>query len=203
MLKHGTRLGIALGIVPALLFIKVAQAVSLSLTPTNQTVFLGDTITLEVQISDLGDFTSPSLSGFDLDLSYNAAILSFNNVDFGSFLDTSGLGTFTDVNTDTPGIVNFAEVSFDDASDLNTTQPDNFVLAQLNFTAISTGISSLNLTVNDLGDENTNPLILDQLLGASSISVMQPTTSTPEKGFSLLTLSLTLLGCIFSLHRKS
>jgi len=109
-------------------------------------------------ISGLTAGAAPSVSVFDLDVSFNPTILSFGSVAFGDpvlgdQLDLLGLGSFTStiVGVDT---VNLLELSFDPAAVLNALQPGDFTLATLTFNTLANGISSLGVVVNALGDSN-------------------------------------------------
>ena len=76
-----------------------AFATTISLTPTPQTVMLGNIFTMALEVSGLGDYASPSLGGFDITLLYDNSIMTIVNPDtdvvFGPYLgfvdgDSSG-----------------------------------------------------------------------------------------------------------------
>lgn len=52
-----------------------AHAISLSIVPSPQSVGVGGSVSVDLTISGLGNFASPSLSTFDLDVTFNPAIL--------------------------------------------------------------------------------------------------------------------------------
>lgn len=91
------------------------------------------------------------------------------------------------------GAVSFAEVSLDSDTDLNAAQPSSFILATLNFKAVTAATNSLiNLSVKDLSDENTNPLIVAGPRGGASVTVTSSPVKIPEPSFSPLVLGLTV-----------
>lgn len=132
-----------------------AQAgVIVSLTPDSAMVTLGDTLDVDVLIAGLRNFTPPSVGAFDLDVSFDAAILSPTGVTFGPFLgdpDPFAFETFTDFQFLT-GVVDFAEVSLLSPAELDGLQPSGFRLATLSFDAIATGVSPLMLTQISVDD---------------------------------------------------
>jgi hypothetical protein len=111
-----------------------AQAVSLSLEPSAQTVVLGNLVDVAVRIADLD---IPALSTFDLDISFDPGILTFSQATFGDpvlgdQLDILGLGSLTDAIPGV-GVVNLFELSFDLPEDLTALQAPSFTLATLTF----------------------------------------------------------------------
>ena len=139
-----------------------SQAVTLSFDPLSQDVLVGDQVDVGLVISGLGDYSPDSLSTFDLDVSFNPAILAFSSVAFGDpvlgdQLDLWGLGSWTEV---TPGVVtvNLYELSFDSPGDLDALQVGDFTLATLTFDTLSLGTSGLGITNCILGDALADPL---------------------------------------------
>lgn len=172
-------------------------ALSLNLLPALQSVSVGDAVAVKVEISDLGNFQAPSLSGFDLDVSFDPSVLIFNTVTFGdpTLGDLVNLSNTTGLTSVTPslGMVNFAEVSLDSDTALNAAQPSSFILATLNFKALTAAINSpINLSVKDLSDENTNSLTVAGTPGGASVTVTSSPVKIPEPSFSPLVLGLTV-----------
>ena len=96
-----------------------------TVTPSVATVAVGDMLTVDVIISDLGNFGGPSLSGFDLSLNFAVGVLSFVSVDFdpGQFLgNPSFFEAF--INPFAMGPNNFAEVSALPGAVLDALHPD-------------------------------------------------------------------------------
>jgi hypothetical protein len=140
------------------------HAVSLALAPSSVTVTAGDAVNVDVIISGLppGD----PLAAFDLDVAFNAGILSPVSVNFGSFLgDSSAFEAFTDVDFSTPGIVDFAEASLLSAAELAARQPLSFSLATLFFNATGNGTAPFSLSGVPL------------LVGASGNPIPEPATA--------------------------
>jgi hypothetical protein len=156
---------VVVSLILALSIPTASQAITIGFEPVTQDVILGDPAVVNLFISDLGDITAPSLSTFDLDISFDPTILDFSTATFGDpilgdQLDIWGLGSVTTV---TPGVgtLNLSELSFDSVDDLNNLQAGSFVLASLTFDTLALGTSSLNITSYTLGDAYGNPLTAD------------------------------------------
>lgn len=151
----------------------------LSIAPPTTVVGLGTPVDVALKISGLGDLMAPSLSEFDVDVSFDPAILALSSVVFGDPLlgdqfDLFGLGTFTDVIA-VVGTVSIFEASFDDPADLDSLQAGSFILATMTFDTIGLGISPLGLTIDTLGDAFGDPLAASVEGGAVSV-VPEPAT---------------------------
>ena len=179
--------------------IEPALAITLSLEPASQTIFTGDTATVDVKISDLGDLAPDSLGAFDLDITYDDSIVTFASIDFGTHLgDPSFFEAFTIVGTTAAGVVDFAEVSLLFDFELDALQPSSFTLATLTFTGKSEGSSLLEVTRDPflyLGDAFGDPFF-DLILKPGSITVeARESQTTPESSTSIGTaLILGLVG---------
>ncbi len=66
-----------------LLQIASAEAIDLSVSPSAQTVDLGDPASVDIVVSNLG---GEIVSAFDLDITYDASIIEATNVSFGPLL---------------------------------------------------------------------------------------------------------------------
>jgi hypothetical protein len=189
-----------LGAVALLLAAGTSQAITLSFNPVAQNVAMDSSVDVALMISGLGDGTGPSLGVFDLDVSFDPAILGFSSVAFGNQLDLFGLGSITCLDPGfgpcfdpaSPGVVNLFELSLDFPADLNDLQAGSFTLATLTFDALSAGTSALGIPNAILGDALGDPLTADtQSGGITSLS-----TSTVSEPPSLLLLALGLVGVI-------
>lgn len=175
------------------------QAASISVTPSTQSVNLGDQAVVSLDISGLGTGSAPSVGVFDIDLSFDASILALNSVTvgdpvLGDQLDLFALGSILGV-TPGAGTVNVFEISLDLPDDLNLLQADAFTLATFTFNTLAAGSSVLGLTLNALGDADGFPL--EATLTGGSIDVVgqeTPPVPTPE-GSAWVTYAL-LLGVL-------
>ena len=164
----------------------VSQAVTLSFDPGFQGVLVGDQADVDVVISGLGDdpanFYYQTISIFDLDISFDSAILGFNSAIFGD----PGLGDQLDIwsaggnpigaSVAVPGVLNIFEVSLDIPWDLEDFQADSFTLATLTFDTLALGTSPLNITINSLGDAWGVSLLPADLEPGSINVVPEPAT---------------------------
>jgi hypothetical protein len=128
----------------ALMFAVSAHAVPmLEFTPSVMSFNAGDTVSVEVQVTNLG---SEIVSAYDLDFLYDASILGANGVVFANNLgDPLFFESLQDHNIGTAGLVDFAEVSLLSDAELVSLQGPlmgTVSLATLEFTASSAGDSS-------------------------------------------------------------
>lgn len=176
----------------------IAQAVSLDVVPPSQTVTPGSQVDVTVAISGLGDGSAPSLGIFDIDVTFDPAVLSLNAVSFGDpilgdQLDLFGFGSFIS-STPGSGTINLFELSFDFPSDLDTLQAGAFTLASLTFDTLAEGTSLLGLNVNDLGDSFGDPLFAQ--VGTGSVTVNSPGPNPVPEPASILLLGSGLFGLV-------
>ena len=145
-----------------------ARAVSLSLLPASPSVYAGTPLAIDIVIGDLGAGVAPTLSAFDLDVSFDASVLSFDWVEFGfdlgipvtEALISSGLLAG-------PTRVDLAETSLLSNATLDANQPVTFVLATLLFLALAPGTSPLAITQAVLANTAGGGSIAATLSGAS------------------------------------
>lgn len=194
-MKTASLFGLAVGL-SALASPTPTQAVSLTLEPSAQTLKIGEPVTVDVRISDLGNSSAPSLSAFDLNVTFDPSTFAFQGLTFGDsalgdLLDPSGLATllgFVGFSEAAPGTVNLFETSFEPLSVLDG-QPDSFTLATLAFEAVAPGSSALELSVNFLGDSLGDRLPVTLAMGSRLQAVPEPSLG----GFGLL-LTLGFVG---------
>lgn len=176
-------------------FGSVSQAIpTVSLEPNPQTIVgVGGNAFIAVVISGLGNFTAPSLGGFDFDLSYDSSIISAASLVFGSYLDLGILGSAQFSDLSTAGSIHLDEVSFEDPIDLNASQPGMFTLATIGFTGLALGSSSLAFTYAALSDQDGGSISEFGTLN-TSITVVA-SSAVPESGstFPLLVLGFVSL----------
>jgi len=150
-----------------------ARAVSLALTPVSSLAAVGGNVAIAIEISGLGDHTTPTLSSFDLDISFDPTLLSFQSATFGSALGT-GFDVFTSAAPIGPGSIDVAAASLLDSTTLDASQPGSFTLATLIFQAIAPGVSPLAIADAILADTSSipggNQIFVDSF-GAASVTV--------------------------------
>ena len=157
----------------ATVFSSHAWAVSLSFSPSASTVDVGSPFILDVVISNL---LNADLGAFDIDVSYDPSILSFDAYALTDNLGEIALGdaddwSFGDLGG---GTVNIAELSL--LWDLSF-QADSFTLASLSFTSVGQGSSGLSFSNAILGDYWGDSI--PATLNVGNIEVMNSANSTP------------------------
>lgn len=148
-------------------------------TPSGASFSVGNSFTVAIEVSGLTDSAAPSLGVYDINLSFNSALVSLDAVTFGSGLDVLALGS---IQSSTPGAgtVNLFELSLDSVSDLNDLQLDTFVLATLNFSAVGLGANAFDLVINAFGDAEGNSLAAGVVGGSVEITDGGTPPSVPE-----------------------
>lgn len=181
-----------------------AQAILLTFTPPSQTVAPGSTASVSLSIAGLDGATA--LGGFDLDLSFNPAILSlrgvsFGDPDLGDQLDLGGFGAVIcspgyDTSLSCPadlagGMVHLFELSLDAADALNAFQSDGFILATILFEALSPGQSNLAVIRLVLTDALGDGLIAG--IQSGRITVAAPNAIPAPSSLALLAVGMAML----------
>lgn len=139
-----------LSLIVALTFnINTANAISISFDPSVSVIDSGTSLDVDVLISDLGSFITPSLGSFALDVLFDETILAFNSAIYSDALGIAGIDTDI-LTTSGIGSVNLDNYSYLLESELDALQDSSFVLATLNFTGISVGTSALDLFLVDI-----------------------------------------------------
>ncbi len=160
-----------------------SQAIMIGFDPMVQDVMLGDPFNVDVNIAGLGTFSPPSLGAFDIDFTYDPAILGFNSVVFGNQLDQ----LFGSIQFTTPGFgtLNLFEVSFDPPFILDALQPDSFTLASLTFDTLTLGSSSIDIAaINGLGDSFGFPLTATTSNASATVTPEPATLMLLGSGFA-------------------
>lgn len=224
-MKKELVLGFTLGLL-SLFSQESAQAVSLNLNLSSNTLEVGQTLTADIIISDLGDFSSPSVAAFDLDLEFDPSQLSFDGVTFGNLLGDPAFGEATTNLVVSSNMINLLETSalFANSNQCSTEtglsvgdcnsllspflddlQPSSFVLATLTFDTVGEGNSLLNLSINELLDAEipSQALLASGLASSASVNVGSPATKVPEPSISGIYWILSVsLGLVFSQKKR-
>ena len=176
----------------SLLLITVAYGQSIIIPHVSGNI--GLTVTAPLNISGLGDDIAPSLSTFDVNIGFDPTILAFRMASFGDpllgdQLDLFGVGDNpTSSGLVGPGVLNLFELSLDTPEDLNNFQAGSFTLATLTFEAIGVGSSSLDTSINAIGDAFGDPLPVNVSNGSVTIEVPEPSTIMMLSGICVLGL---------------
>jgi len=171
-----------------------ARAASIQLIPGSQTVSPGNTVSLDLLVSDLAGAV---IGDYDFDISYDAAVLTLD-----SFALTGALGSIPggqaldfSLGLVSPGVLNLAVVSTLTAAQLDVLQGDPVTLAALAFTvgalpgsqSTTVGVSA----VNALGNGAGGAIAVTDLDGATLTALDQssPPTTVPEPVTGVLCLT--------------
>lgn len=167
-----------------------AQAALISLTPSTAAVSTGQPVAVDVIVSGLG--AGEAVGAFDLDVVFDASVLSATGVTFGSALGVDGIDQFS-IALVSAGRVDFAAVSLLSEVDLLAAQTAPFSIATLTFEALAPGSSDI------LFDLITFPgLLLSDAFGnalattvGNESAVTVAAASVPEpSGLALVLLAL-------------
>jgi hypothetical protein len=178
------------------------RADSVAISASSATVTLGNTASVTLDISGLGNGTA--LGTFDISVGFNSGILGFASTTYGdpNLGDQLDLESFGTITTTTPGVgtVEVFELSFDSPSVLTSSQASSFILATLKFDTLGAGQSPLSISVNALGDASGNPLNASTLDG--TVTVNSSTVTEAEPGSLILLGSGLLALCGAARKRK-
>lgn len=184
---------------PSLLFFfhpLPAFAIAIGFSPASPTVQFGDVFNVDVVVSGLSA-AKEIVSAYDLGVSYDPTILSASRVSFGPYLNDSGGTGLQDALFSSPGIINFAELSFLSDIGLAAQQLDSFVLATLSFDTLAIGSSTLSFLPSPgfgVDVKGVSAEVLRLQVGSNLITVI-PSASVPEP-----TALALMLGAFVALH---
>lgn len=194
--------GLALGL---LWSAQAARAVTIDVVPSAATVPPGSSLTIDVVVSGLGNFASPSVGGFDLDLTFDDSLFAFTGIVFGPFLGDPTMGEASTMSSVVGGTLSADELSLLPAASLDALQPDSFILFSATFDAIAVGTGTFDVDVltSTVSDELAAALPIDAVAPASVVTgtvIDIPTLS--QWGLILLVLLL-LAGGLARLRRAT
>ncbi|MDJ0789779.1 MAG: cohesin domain-containing protein [Myxococcota bacterium] len=162
-----------------LLAADASLGLAIELNPPAQKIASGETTMVRIVASGLG---GEIVSAYDLDLTYDPAILAAVSVSFGPLLGDPALFQVIesfDVSTD--GVVDFAQLSLlSDTALLALQTPPAFTLAVVEFRAIGSGTSPLALRFDDFNDVkglNGEQLVVTAKPGSVTVTPVIPEPS--------------------------
>lgn len=138
------RLSVALAGFALLMFSQslLADTITFQLSPPTQAVTLGQTVSVDADISGIGAPGAQEVGSFDIFVQFDAALLSPAGITFGTELGDPNLFDALTASSFGAKFVEAAEVSLLSNADLDLLQPSTFTLATLSFTALSSGTAS-------------------------------------------------------------
>lgn len=179
----------------------------ISLVRSGELTQVGDIITIGLRIDGLTGATYNSLSGFDLDLTFDDTALEFLGVDFvdptsginqldlpGSLLPFSGDASVLPGGMGLSGRIDLVGVSGNNETDLDAFQAASFQFASLLFKATQLVSSTVAIDLSDpslmlldsgFGDLSTT-------FGPTSTQISPSTNRVPETPYRLIALALLL-----------
>ena len=181
-----------------------SEAISIGFDPVSAAVSLGDTLDVGILISDLG---GEIVSAYDLDVSYDATILSATGVSFGSFLnDGDPFNSFQVFDLSTPGLIDLAELSLLFDSDLLSSQPDSFLLATISFSTLAEGTSALTLVPDPVFGVDVTGLdaqILQLNVDSGNVTVSARASVPEPSTWVLLGVGVAFMALFMGFHRRT
>lgn len=168
-------------LVVSLMFTSIVNAsFILSLDPATPASDPGDVVSVAVMIDGLGNFEPLSLGGFDLEIAFDANVLSFSGYSLFDNLGDINLFEADDFSWGeyAPGIVNLSEISYLFDFELWDIQPSSFALAELFFTVDASAanqFTSLSFENINLTDALGDAIFFDEVNDAS-IAIPAPDT---------------------------
>ena len=127
-----------------LAFSSVGLASTILVNPSSQVVASGSAAVVRIGFSNVGDILPGSLGAYDVQMSYDPALLTLQTITYGdpvygNQLDLSGYGTLAMSDASTPGFVHLIEISFDAPMTLDAYQRHQFDFASLLFQTQGSG----------------------------------------------------------------
>ena len=124
-----------------------SAAVLLYLSPTELTIPVGSTFSIDLSISGLTAGGADSVGDFSTEIHFDPSQATFTGYSLGALLGDEDLGEALDLSWGDlgGGAIDLAEVSLLSVLELNALQPDDFTLATLDFQCIACGTSVIEI----------------------------------------------------------
>lgn len=161
---YQTRLPFLLALIWFICLPTTAISSSLSLVPSTTNIDVLDTVMLDIVISDRD---GALVGAYDVDVSYDATLISFDSYGLGSSL---GAPTFSIDNSlgDSGTGVNVSELSLLSSSELGAEQiTDSLILASLTFQGLDNGSAVFDISRQLFSDDLGNVLPITTLNSAT------------------------------------
>ncbi|MDX2153406.1 MAG: PEP-CTERM sorting domain-containing protein [Bryobacteraceae bacterium] len=142
-------------------------AATLSVTPDYQKITNSGVVSVRVD-----GLNENRLGGYDFFVTWDPAIVSLTSVLFAAPGEFDGLGQWELLDL---GLASVRAVFFADPEDLVASQPEGFVLADLTFAGVGSGISLVDLEISELTDAFAQPFGAEVANGAIEV-VPEPST---------------------------
>ncbi|WP_181902180.1 PEP-CTERM sorting domain-containing protein [Thalassotalea euphylliae] len=169
----------------------------LSFDPAFQISSTGNSVSLTLMASGLGDQSPESLGAFDLDVLYDSSVLSYTDHTLSDGLGDIALGEALDssLGDDGAGTLGLAVVSFLGAAFLDANQAGEFALAQISFDVDMLAIPDFTtVSLQGIAFSDADGIaITDVSLGNAIIATQARDVPEPT---SLALLSLAVLGML-------
>jgi hypothetical protein len=155
----------------ATLLPRTAAALSISFTPPGQFVGVGGSVTLVLEASALA---GAAVGGFDVDVSFDAALFTLTDVTFSGSLGDVGLGEQSTDVVNGIGSVSLGSVSLLDPLALDALQGDPVALVSLTFQAVAIGAGAFVVEAVQLSDAFGAELVIGSVTPATVDVVPEP-----------------------------
>jgi hypothetical protein len=171
------------------------NAAIIEISPRTGTVDLGDSVSVDIVVSDRTGTNEEAISGFDFDVAYDDTMITLTDASFGTQLGDPLFDSFTDTSYSESGLQDFYQFSYLSDADLIALQSeDSFILASMTFDAIGVGSTDLMFVGDWLELLGLNYTILDPTYVSSSITIVDGSVNAiPELDPNAAGASLLLL----------
>ncbi len=146
-LPHFLRRLSALLLAGFLAHLPAANAALIEIQAPSTDAINGESVSVDLVVSGLGNFAPASLAAFDVNVNYDPAVFAFSSYTFGALLGDAYLpGPGFEAQDASVGdlgdMVNIAEISLLADADLHALQPDAFTLATVTFDVLDLAVGA-------------------------------------------------------------